>query len=312
MLRIFQAIVSCGGFSAAQYELNMSQSAISSQVKLLEERLGVRLCERGRSGFKLTKGGEFVYQSMQELFQAAEVFQNNIEAYKGQLSGQLYVALDDATATNPKSPLKRALKDLVLKAPNVEVHLSIAPPAELEAGLLADRYHLAIAPFHKVSDSLHSYPIYAERETLYCGKKHPLFEQSHLPLSELDLNGMRYVARSFMDGADNLEHVSVHQCAYASNMEALVSLLLTGEYIGYVAHHFAQLWVDAGQLRPVADDELTYRSQFSVALRRSQEQRSALFFLHCVTENTESHDQAKKDFKMPMLPLSPKPIAVAE
>lgn len=305
LLRIFQAIVRCGGFSAAQYELNMSQSAISSQMKQLEDRLGVRLCERGRSGFKLTEGGEVVYRSMQDLFQAAETFQNDIEAHKGQLSGQLYVALDDATATNPKSPLGRALQDLVDQAPDVEIHLSVAPPAELEAGLLEDRYHLAIAPFHKVSDSLHCYPIYTERETLYCGETHPLFEVAHRPLAELDLTGMRYVARSFMDGAGRLENLSLHQCARASNMEALVALLLTGEYIGYVARHFAELWVNSGQLKAIADEELTYRSQHSVALGKSQEQRPALFFLHCLTKNTKSHDKVVMDYQIPVLPLAP-------
>lgn len=49
LLRVFMTIVKCGGFSAAQATLNMSQSSISEQMTNLETRLGVTLCERIRS-----------------------------------------------------------------------------------------------------------------------------------------------------------------------------------------------------------------------------------------------------------------------
>ena len=55
LLQIFTVIVDCGGFSAAQVRLGMSQSTISGKMSDLETRLGVRLCQRGRSGFRLTE-----------------------------------------------------------------------------------------------------------------------------------------------------------------------------------------------------------------------------------------------------------------
>ena len=54
LLRVFETIVKCGGFSAAQAALNVGQSTISEQMTQLEARLGVKLCQRGRSGFRLT------------------------------------------------------------------------------------------------------------------------------------------------------------------------------------------------------------------------------------------------------------------
>lgn len=57
MLRNSRAsVVKCGGFSAAQAELNMSQSHISMHIGSLEKRLGYRLCERGKGGFRLLLG----------------------------------------------------------------------------------------------------------------------------------------------------------------------------------------------------------------------------------------------------------------
>ena len=53
LLRVFATIVKCGGFSAAQAALNAGPSTISEQMSHLETRLGVKLCQRGRSGFHL-------------------------------------------------------------------------------------------------------------------------------------------------------------------------------------------------------------------------------------------------------------------
>src|SRR5713226_1536269 len=62
LLKVFAKVVEAGGFSAAQIELNVSQSTISTHMTALEHRLGVRLCQRGRSGFKLTEKGQLIYQ----------------------------------------------------------------------------------------------------------------------------------------------------------------------------------------------------------------------------------------------------------
>ena len=44
LLRVFQAVVDCGGMTAAELELNISTSTISRHVKDLETRLGLTLC----------------------------------------------------------------------------------------------------------------------------------------------------------------------------------------------------------------------------------------------------------------------------
>ena len=56
-LRVFDAVARNRGFAQAQVETGLSLSSISNHVAALEERLGVRLCDRGRSGFKLTLKG---------------------------------------------------------------------------------------------------------------------------------------------------------------------------------------------------------------------------------------------------------------
>jgi LysR family transcriptional regulator, transcriptional activator for bauABCD operon len=63
LLRVFASVVQHGGFSAAQSSLGMTQATISTHMRHLEERLGLRLCSRGRSGFLLTDEGRLVFSA---------------------------------------------------------------------------------------------------------------------------------------------------------------------------------------------------------------------------------------------------------
>ena len=61
-IRYFQSVVRLGSFTAAAEEHFISQSAVSQQIKALEEELGVTLLERKKRNFTLTPAGEFFYK----------------------------------------------------------------------------------------------------------------------------------------------------------------------------------------------------------------------------------------------------------
>jgi DNA-binding transcriptional LysR family regulator len=67
LLRAFVTVVDTGGFSAAAKRLLRGQSAVSLQVKRLEDRLGVRLLERGPRRVRLTGEGEAIIESARRI-----------------------------------------------------------------------------------------------------------------------------------------------------------------------------------------------------------------------------------------------------
>ncbi len=95
LLRIFQSVVDCGGLSAAEVELGIGRSTISTHLADIETRLGVRLCERGRSGFCLTAEGMKVYQASLNLMRSLQDFQEEIGALHGRVGGELKVGIVD-------------------------------------------------------------------------------------------------------------------------------------------------------------------------------------------------------------------------
>lgn len=67
LLRAFVTVVDCGGFSQAAGRLLRGQSAVSLQIKRLEEQLGVRLLERSPRHLRLTEGGELIIDQARRL-----------------------------------------------------------------------------------------------------------------------------------------------------------------------------------------------------------------------------------------------------
>jgi LysR family glycine cleavage system transcriptional activator len=71
-VRVFEAAARHGNFTAAAAELGMTQAAVSYQVKLLEERLGVALFRREGRGVKLTPAGEQAAPHIARAFDAID------------------------------------------------------------------------------------------------------------------------------------------------------------------------------------------------------------------------------------------------
>lgn len=61
-IKYFQAVVESKNFYIAAEKCYISQSAISQQIKKLEDELGVKLLERHNRTFSLTPAGEHFYQ----------------------------------------------------------------------------------------------------------------------------------------------------------------------------------------------------------------------------------------------------------
>lgn len=68
-LRAFEAAARHNGYIAAAEELHVTRGAISRQVKLLEEHLGVSLFHRGHNGVTLTEAGQSLLPVLTDAFE---------------------------------------------------------------------------------------------------------------------------------------------------------------------------------------------------------------------------------------------------
>ena len=60
-IQYFQKVVECRSFTEAAEQCHISQSAISQQIRALEDELGFDLLIRRNRSFELTPAGEYFY-----------------------------------------------------------------------------------------------------------------------------------------------------------------------------------------------------------------------------------------------------------
>ena len=108
-LRVFCGVVQAGGFALAERTLLMSKASISRHVRAVEERLGVTLCERGPSGFRLTVEGEVAARLAFDAIRSLEKIKSEIDAVHSVMTGSISIGLGDYLVFHPDFKLSEAI-----------------------------------------------------------------------------------------------------------------------------------------------------------------------------------------------------------
>jgi DNA-binding transcriptional LysR family regulator len=289
LLRVFSTIVEAGGFTPAQTRLNLSQSRISSLITDLETRLGMRLCQRGRVGFRLTDKGRIVYEASQRLFARLSDFNAEVGSLRGAMWGELNIGIVDSTSTNPDCRLVEAIRVFKDLASDVTLRLQIAGPQDLERAVLDGRLQAAIGAFHHHVAGLSYALLFHERQTLYCGRGHPLFARSDRGLTVADIETAAFADRGYMEGARRRLPFAPKAATTTDYMEALAMLVLSGHYVAYLPAHYAAAWVAKGEMRPLLANKLSFDSAFEVVKRRGAMTTAVLYAFLDALETAHPH-----------------------
>ena len=69
LFKYFYYVVYYNGFSNASRNLNIAQSALSYNIKLLEIQLNTKLIDRSNKNFQLTDDGNNLFESIRNMFE---------------------------------------------------------------------------------------------------------------------------------------------------------------------------------------------------------------------------------------------------
>ncbi|WP_371170575.1 LysR family transcriptional regulator [Aliiroseovarius sp. 2305UL8-7] len=284
LLQIFQTVVACGGFTAAEFELNIGRSTISKHISDLETRLKLKLCHRGPAGFSLTSDGQHVLNSAEELFSSIDKFREQIDEARSDLTGKLKIAFFDHSSSNPEANIFGAVQLFRDKAPGVTLDIAMEPPNVIEEGVINGRFNLGIVPLHRQSPMLSYTGLYREHMRLYCGQGHEQFDSGAGEIQLTEIRSFSFAGLSF-----NSPNMAVHQklklrkSAFVQNEEALALLILSGRYLGFLPTHTAQPFLDSNLIQLVRCDAAKFSSTMAAIVRKSASTGRRLnLFLDCL------------------------------
>jgi DNA-binding transcriptional LysR family regulator len=271
LLRVFCVVVDAKGFSNAQVVLNVSTSTISRQISQLELRLNMHLCERGRTGFRVTEKGATVYQAAQKLFNSLNEFQEKVDGSSRQLKGHLALGVIENWASNRNAPIVAALSRFTKTAPEVTIELHSLAPDDIEFAVLDGEVSLGVGVFHVPKPGLIYSDICEETIGLYCGAAHPLFDLEKEDDVSKALAASKFAKRAYLnEDVVSPETQALSSNATAHQMEAIALLILTNNYIGYLPSYFAKTWINEGRMKPVAGGAYSRPVTIKTATRRGQ------------------------------------------
>ena len=269
LLRVFCTVTRCGGFVAAESELQLGLPSISRYIKDLETRLGVRLCRRGRVGFSLTDQGRQVYSASLQLIADLERFEADIRSIHSDLAGTLNIGIIDTLITDKNLKIPEIIKTYKKKHPYVEFGISTTTSNLIEQSVLDGTLHAGLVIGRRHIAQLDYRYLYQESSSLYCSEDHPLYHKPPGGIRVEDLSKYDYAGYTFMEESDRSRTGGLLvKTASVDCMEAVATLISTGCFVGTLPDHYVQSLWRLKKFKAILPEVFSYTTDIELITRR--------------------------------------------
>lgn len=188
-LRTFREVAETLNFTKATEKLNLTQSAISHQIKALEKELRVPLFIRGKRGVLLTDAGKIALEFAIRILDEAEEMQERVAGREKSLSGRVRVAAATQALVFLFAPL---FEDFMDAHENVElVFRTTVSTEQTVEDILNGVADVGFASMAIYSPVLQVVELFEDELVLVVGKKHRLAKTE--TVSAQNLNKERWI-----------------------------------------------------------------------------------------------------------------------
>ncbi len=160
----------------------ITQSALSRQIKSLEQELGFQLFERDKRNVQLTGAGEFLRAEFTKILTDFE----SVTRHAKQIAeGEIGTIRIGHPASITFSVLPKILSELAQKHPNIIAQMFEVDSVDIDTSLLAHRIDLAFNRELPKAKELSSKLLMTENFALVVPANHPINQAKKVNLSEL-------------------------------------------------------------------------------------------------------------------------------
>ncbi|MEQ8227782.1 MAG: LysR family transcriptional regulator [Rhodospirillales bacterium] len=181
-LEIFVAVAEHNGFRRASERLNLSQSAVTAHIKLLEAHLGVPLFHRTTRSIRMTDAGENLYRRTGRILDGLEdivrTFHDEASMSRGRV---LLTSAPSFAATRLPQILARFREH----NPNITVHVREAYANDMLDTLRRGDADFAIGPMENLPREFESTQFLADGYSAVVARNHALAGRNDIPLDAL-------------------------------------------------------------------------------------------------------------------------------
>lgn len=276
-LKIFCDLVETQSFSLAAERNFVTQSAVSQQVRNLEEKFKKRLLERvrGRRELKLTPSGDIFYQECKNVLLSYDQLQENMRGIAGTVSGTVRVATVYSIGLHELPP---KVREFMSKFPAAKIDLEYSRTTRVVRDVLNGTVELGVVAYPEQRRGISIVPMQNDRLVLICQPNHEFAEREEVKVNELD--GCDFVhferdipTRKATDKIFKNYGVAVHKVAEFDNIETIKRAVEVGFGLAIVPRPSVVDEQRSGQLAVVALAEPEWTRTVGV-IHRSDRQLS--------------------------------------
>lgn len=212
-------------FSQTSAKLKISQPALSKQIHLLEEELGVRLFDRSTLPLSLTSAGEHFIAHAQKLLYEEDQLIKSMGDFKSGKKGTVTIGISPFRSLYLIPPLAEKIKE---KYPEVKITLHEAASDALRAEAAEGKYDFAIVNLPVDESVLEVTPI--ETDTLVLAVPNALVEllpENVRGKNEIDFKECKNLPFIAVSQAQELRQLFDKMCA-AADIDANISMEVNG------------------------------------------------------------------------------------
>jgi LysR family transcriptional regulator, nitrogen assimilation regulatory protein len=243
-LEYFVQIASLRGFNRAATHLHIAQSALSRQVRQLEDELGVDLLIRDRAGLQLTRAGELLLEQANSLLQQFRRVRDDVIAEGTVPRGELVIGIPQSLRFMIAAPL---LRQFGKQHAAVRIRTWVAPGVVLRDLVLGGTVDIAVTAASEPDVALDSQPLMRESLVLVGPRSSPLARATVVDWNRvitlpLILPSHPSTIRVLVEEAAAKRGVSLNVLTEINDISLIVELVLEGggfTLVPYSAVHAA-------------------------------------------------------------------------
>jgi DNA-binding transcriptional LysR family regulator len=253
-LKVFCDLIDTRSFSKAAAKNFISQSAVSQQIRALEDRFNKKLVERSRGGtMSPTTAGMTFYQGCREIMDRFNSLTEEMKGLGNIVSGQVRVGTIYSVGIHELSPV---LKRFIKSYPHVNVHIEYSRPNKVYEDVLNHVIDIGIVAYPTPRPQIEIIPFGNDPLVLVCSPEHELAGKKRIDIAALD--GQRFIGferdiptRKAVDKILRDRGISVQYVMELDNIETVKQAVEADLGLTIVPRATVQNEVLAGTLRAV-------------------------------------------------------------
>lgn len=172
-----------GNFTRTAKMNAITQSAVSQKINSLEQYFNVRLIERSKKQFALTREGQALCDSGKKIVQTFESLQHEIQEIKNIVTGTIRVATIYSIGLHELPPYQR---EFMKKHPTVNLSVKYHRASQLYEDILSNSVDIGLVAYPTKDNRFETVPLHDDLLVLICHPDHPLALEKTLKLDKIN------------------------------------------------------------------------------------------------------------------------------